>query len=267
MFVRLKSKSIERKTKYLKVHSFDCVESTNVLAKELADAGCQEGETVVALRQTAGKGRLGRSFLSERGGVYFSIVLRPKKGVSPLFITVAAAVSAARAVEAIGGNATQIKWVNDIYLNSKKVCGILTEGSFNNNGSLKYAILGVGVNLFEPKGGFPKNLPLAGSVFSKLGKKCNFLQKNRKKLKFLLFFTKNFFSFYKDLEKKEFIKEYQSRSLLNGKEITYTQNGKEYSGTVMGIDNDARLLVQTDGQTQALSHGEIQIVGMEQLLI
>lgn len=263
--MKLSAKKIEQKTKYLKVNSFKSVGSTNVLARKMAALGCDEGTTVVATKQTAGKGRLGRTFLSKRGGVYFSIVLRPKESTdTSLFITVAAAVAAACAIEAVSNKKCQIKWVNDIYINSKKVCGILTEGCFNVDGSLDYAVLGVGVNLFKPKGGFPSNLPLADSIFKK---KDKILRKTAKKEQFLAEFANIFFPFYNNLEKKDFITEYQNRSLLTGKKITYTKDGQNYCGTVNGIDNDARLIIEVDGKKEILSHGEIQIVGMEQLLV
>lgn len=263
--MKLNSKKIEKKSQYIKVYGFNCVDSTNLVAKNMAANGCDEGVTVVATEQTAGRGRLGRTFLSKRGGVYFSIVLKPK--ISPqetLFITVAAAVAAARAIEGVSGKKCDIKWVNDIYVNNKKVCGILTEGEFNSGGFLKYAILGIGINLFEPKKSFPSNLPLADSVFHK---KDKILFKNRKKEQIIAEFANNFFCFYQNLGKKEFIQEYRQKSFLTGKNITYTMGDKTYNAQVIGIDDDAKLVVKADEITQKLSHGEIQIIGMEQLLV
>lgn len=263
--MKLSFKKIEKGAPFLSVHSYKCIDSTNTVAKNLAEEGAGEGTAVVALQQTAGRGRLGRSFLSQKGGVYFSIVLKPNLNVNDVvFITVAAAVAAARAIEAVSGKQCFIKWVNDIYLNNKKVCGILTEGGFNPDGTLKYAVLGVGINLFEPKNGFPTNLPLAGSVFNK---GCKIMLKNRKKEQIIAQFANDFFAIYNQLDKKEFIKEYSRRSFLTGKEITFEKQGKTYTATVIGIDDDARLVLSLDGKTEALSHGEIQIVGMEQLLV
>lgn len=263
--MKLNAKKIEKYSKNIKVNSFYCVDSTNTVARSFAVDGADEGTVVTAIKQTAGKGRLGRTFLSKKGGVYFSIVLRPQKSAEDtLFITVAAAVAAARAIEAVSGKKCEIKWVNDIYINGKKVCGILTEGEFNADGGLNFAILGVGINLFEPKGSFPGNLPLADSVFHK---KDKILFKNAKKEQIIGEFANNFFKIYNNLRQKEFIKEYQQRSFLTGKEITYTKDSVTYKARVLGIDDDARLVVNQDGKTYALSHGEIQIVGMEQAAI
>ncbi|MBQ8740941.1 MAG: biotin--[Clostridia bacterium] len=263
--MKLSAKKIEKFSKNIKVNSFNCVDSTNTVAKKLAENGADEGTVVTAIKQTAGRGRLGRTFLSKKGGVYFSVVLRPQ--INPedtLFVTVAAAVAACRAIEAVSSKKCDIKWVNDIYINGKKVCGILTEGGFNSDGTLNYAILGVGINLFEPKGSFPGNLPLADSVFHKQDK---IFFKNRVKERLIAEFSNNFFEIYENLEKKEFIKEYQQRSFLTGKDITYKKDGATYNAKVIEIDDNARLIVKTNTKTEVLSHGEIQITGMEQLAI
>ena len=262
--MKISSRNIEKKAPGIKVNSFKCVDSTNTVAKTLAENGCEEGALVIAERQTAGRGRLGRTFLSKRGGLYFSIILRPKTDATPLFITVAAAVAAACACDVVSGKRCEIKWVNDVYISGKKVCGILTEGAFNADGSLKYAVLGVGVNLFEPKGGFPANLPLAGAIFDK---KDKIFRKKSIKEQFLAEFANCFFSFYHNLEQKDFMSEYQSRSFLTGKEITYEKGKEKFTATVIGIDDDAHLVIECDGKREYLSHGEIQIVGMEQLSV
>lgn len=262
--MKAKILNFKLKNQSIKVHSFKRVNSTNIIARDLAAEGCAEGTTVIASEQTAGKGRLGRTFLSQKGGIYLSLVLRPTLPPAELlFITVAAAVAAARAIEGVSGKKCDIKWVNDVYINSKKVCGILTEGAFNADGGLSYAVLGVGINLFEPKSGFPDNLPLADSVFHK---EDTILLKKRAKQQVMRTFLDCFFEFYENISAKEYIKEYQSRSFLTGKEITYTKDQKNYNATVEGIDDNANLVVKTDDSIQTLSHGEIQIVGMEQFL-
>lgn len=247
-----------------KIYSFKKIDSTNNYAKKLAQNGAKEKTVVIASEQTAGRGRLGRTFLSKKGGVYFSVVLRPKTDAEGLiFITVAAAVAVCHAIEKVSLKKCEIKWVNDIYINGKKVCGILTEGGFNSQGAPEFAILGVGINAFAHKNGFPENLPLADSIFKKnIPFKTKFIKKRLVKE-----FLKEFFNIYENIENKDFIKEYAERSFLNGKTITYKTKEKEITAKVRGIDKQARLVVESDGQERALSHGEIQIVGMEQLEI
>lgn len=251
------------KIKNFKIFHFKKIDSTNAYAKNIASEVINDKTIIVADKQTAGRGRLGRTFISNRGGLYFSIILNPEKSAQDtVFITVAAAVAVARAIESISQKKCDIKWVNDIYIENKKVCGILTEGVFDNNGKIKSAILGVGINLFETREKFPKNVPLADSIFHK-GDKILF--KNCKRKQLLKEFLKEFFKFYYNLEKKEYMDEYKKKSFLKGKKITYVQDDKNYIATVKDIDNNANLIVVTQDKEEVLSHGEIQIIGMEQL--
>lgn len=259
--MKLSAKKIENKSKYLSVLSFDYVDSTNSIAKRYALRGFCEGYTIVSTEQSRGRGRLGRSFVSQKGGVYFSIILRPEKSAEDtLLITAAAAVAAARAIEAVSRKKCEIKWVNDVYIDGKKVCGILTEGAFLRRGSLYYAVLGVGINVFMPKDKFPAELQHAGSVF---GRKWGFFAKKHTLEKITAAFANNFFEIYNDLPKKTFIKEYQERSLLTNKEITYIKDNNTHTATVIGIDGNARLVIKEQNETKILSHGEVQIVGIE----
>lgn len=248
----------------MKILRFKKLDSTNNYAKKLALNGEKENTVIVADTQTAGRGRLGRTFLSKRGGLYFSVILRPDiKPEDTVFLTVAAAVAAARAIEQVSAQKCDVKWVNDIYINNKKVCGILTEGSFNAQNQLDFAILGVGINVFAPKGGFPADLHLAGCIFNK---KLPFLAKSITR-KVLNKFLSEFYDIYDNFNDKSFIKEYASRSFLTDKEIIYTKDGLSYRARVIGIDDNANLVVESNGKTERLSHGEIQITGMEQLPI
>lgn len=263
--MKLSAKRIVANTRANGVFSYNTVDSTNKIAKELAATGCDEGVVICALKQTAGKGRLGRTFLSKNGGVYFSLILRPKNNLeSTVFITTAAAVAAARAIEGVSDKNCAIKWVNDVYIDNKKVCGILTEGGFDANSELEYAVLGVGINLFAPKGGFPASLPLAGSVFDA---KSKLFFKKRAKEDIIIKFLNEFAEFYNKIEQKQFLVEYKEKSFLTGRKIKFIKDGAELCGKVEGINDDAHLIVTVDGETLVLAHGEIQIVGMEQLSI
>ena len=147
-------------------------DSTNKQLKELWLAGrAGEGTAVLAERQTAGRGRLGRSFFSPEGGLYFSLLLRPRDLASDAgLITVSAAVALARACDRFlpeGAAPTKIKWVNDLYRDGRKIAGILAEAVSRGNESR--VILGVGLNLTLPEGGFPAELrEKAGALFTAL---------------------------------------------------------------------------------------------------
>ena len=238
---------------YENIRVFDETNSTNTVAREWAKNGACEYSCVLAHRQTEGRGRLGRQFFSYDGGVYLSVILRPEiKPHESLFITVAAAVAASEVIEALSGKKNQIKWVNDIYIDGKKVCGILTEGSIE-DGALKFAILGIGVNIFAPKGEFPSELSdIAGSVFKEDAN-------NDIKKKFVLLFLEKFKEYYEKLAKKEYLAAYRERSLLIGQDITYEQEGKTFEGRVVGIDDNASLIVECGKEKIFLSSGEVQI--------
>ena len=133
--------------------------STNALVREKANQGCPEGCVIVACEQTDGRGRYGRQFFSPvDSGVYLSLLLRPT-AYSPqqaTCLTAAAAAAMCQAIEAVTGQQPGIKWVNDIFLHGKKVCGILTEAAVGlETGTLNYMVLGAGVNLYPPVKGVP----------------------------------------------------------------------------------------------------------------
>ena len=232
--------------------------STNDLCKAAAAEGAGEGLVVFAERQTAGKGRRGRSFLSPAGtGVYMSILLRPKlPAEEAVAITGIAAVAAAQAIEDVSGREAGIKWVNDIWLSGKKVCGILTEAAMDmESGGLDYAVLGIGVNAFPPPGGFPPELrDIAGAVFPGKGE-------DDERSRLMAAILDRFLPLYRALPGKGWLKEYRRRSLLTGREVGFTQGGEARRGLVLGIDDAARLLLRLpDGTETALSSGEVTLV-------
>ncbi|MBQ7108587.1 MAG: biotin--[Clostridia bacterium] len=239
-----------------KVMLFESLESTNLFAKELAASGkACEGDIIIALSQTYGRGRLGRSFYSPACcGVYFSIVLKPNIPINDIsLITPVAAVAVATAIEKATNKSPKIKWVNDIFLNGKKVCGILSEAAFTADGIGSYVILGVGINLVSPKGGYPEDIKnIAGSIFE--GEEvfdANCLVAD---------IINNFFDCYKDLNNKDLLIEYRKRMMLIGDNINYTVNATRKTGKVVGLDERFRIIVESDaGEREALQSGEVSI--------
>lgn len=142
--------------------------STQDLARELARAGAPEGTVALAGRQTAGKGRLGRSFISPSGGLYFTVVLRPdEEHLKALAIISALAV--ARGVERVAGLAARLKWPNDVLLRGRKVCGILIESEFMGEG-VNYVLVGIGVNVNADLTAYPEIAAIATSLKAELGR-------------------------------------------------------------------------------------------------
>lgn len=231
--------------------------STNALVREKANQGRPEGCVIVACEQTAGRGRYGRQFFSPvDSGVYLSLLLRPT-AYSPqqaTCLTAAAAAAMCQAIEAVTGQQPGIKWVNDIFLHGKKVCGILTEAAVGlETGTLNYMVLGAGVNLYPPAEGFPEEIQsIAGSVLERSYPEA----KNRLVGEFL----NRFWDFYAHPECRAYLEDYRARSLAIGRNVTVLSAGRAVSAYAYGIDDDFRLLVRYDsGKTEALSYGEIRI--------
>ena len=211
------------------------------------------------MQQTAGKGRLGRSFFSPREGIYLSIIIKPTFDLSrSILVTAAAAVAVAEAVECVCKQKTEIKWVNDVYLKGKKICGILTEGITDfETGQIDALVIGIGVNTTVK--GFPDNiLNTVGAVegdYSKAALAAEIISKT-------LHFTEN-------LEKRTFVNSYKQKSLVIGKDIRVYKGRYNISpedelpglpAKAIGIDDDGCLIVlYPDGQKETLSTGEISI--------
>ncbi|MBE6952007.1 MAG: biotin--[acetyl-CoA-carboxylase] ligase [Ruminococcaceae bacterium] len=236
--------------------------STNDTAKALAAEGAPEGTVVIAESQTAGKGRMRRQFFSPGGtGIYMSILLRPQiSAEDALDITTAAAAAVADAIDAETGKKSAIKWVNDVFLDGKKVCGILTEGAMGmEDGSLEYAILGIGINAVEPEGGFPEELrEIAGAVWPADSK----INDCRNRL--IAAVLTRFFAYYRELDAKTFLRSYQSRSLLRGKSVNVIRGNTVRPAIAGEIDNACRLQVTyEDGSEEWISSGEVSVHSTE----
>lgn len=234
------------------------VTSTNTVLKELAEQGRPEGLVLIAEKQVKGKGRLGRSFYSPKGsGLYMSILLRPElPPEDSLAITTAAAVAVAEAVSAVTGRQALIKWVNDVYLCGRKICGILTEAAIDfENRKLNYAVLGIGVNVLEPPGGFPAEVAeVAGALYREEAPAGS-------RTRLAAEILNRFFRFYRALPEHSYMGEYKRLSLLTGLEITFRQGRETWEGTVLGIDDEARLVVRLDsGEEKAFGAGEVAII-------
>ena len=236
------------------IERFDSVTSTNDIAALRARDGAKEGTVILALSQSAGRGRMGRRFVSEKNcGIYMSVLLRPSfSAENSLLITTAAAVAVAETVEKYTGKRADIKWVNDVYLDGKKVCGILTEGRVTDK-KLEYAILGIGLNLCEPTGGFDKSIKdIAGAIFEK-GNAPDTEEVARDILC-------NFERYYKNLLDKPHFDGYISRNMLMQKDVDIIRGGERAGeGKVLGIADDFSLKLLTSSGEIALSTGEVSV--------
>ncbi|BDC95268.1 biotin--[acetyl-CoA-carboxylase] ligase [Treponema saccharophilum] len=271
------------------VMAHDTIDSTNTEAKRLcaeagsfrnADGSLTEGgkklnrQLIVSGEQTAGRGRMGREFVSKaNSGIYFSLIHSPKNGVTnPAMLTAAAAVAVSRALDEIYGTNCRIKWVNDILLEVgngkfKKVCGILTEGIANfETGTVEAAIIGIGINV--RKGEFPGALgEIAGSVEDILGDGA---KKGVSRNEIVARTAANLLSLYDAMEnngsdaKKAMMESYKEKSMLIGRTVTVNpaagMTGETYGAKVIGISDEAELVVEAEnGGTKCLHSGEVSI--------
>lgn len=230
--------------------------------KDLSEYGVRFNKMLVSsAEQTAGRGRMGRSFYSPaKSGIYFSFVYVQKNGVvNPSLYTITSVVGICRAIEKLYGAECSIKWVNDIYLGSKKICGILTEGITNPaSGKIECAVVGIGINI-SVKDGLPLELKdKAGGILEGVG-----LEKNEAGRSSLL--AECMFRILRSLDSGENIMaEYKKRSMLTGKTVTVSpvigNERHSYKAKVLGIGDDASLLVQKeDGTRVSLSSGEVSL--------
>lgn len=251
--------NLPQEYKNINVEIHDTLDSTNIRAKQAALENAPHGTVVISKQQTGGRGRLGRSFFSPREGIYLSILVKPDFDMSKsVLVTSAAAVAVSEAIEIISGHHAEIKWVNDIYVNNKKVCGILTEGiaSFE-TGQIEYMVIGIGINTTVKD--FPEDLKkTVGAVEGTYSKSALAAEVISRTLKFA-----------ETIDSCSFMPAYKEKSMVIGKNVTvykgrYKINPEDeipgVDAHVLDIDDDGGLIVlYSDGTQEKLISGEISI--------
>lgn len=233
----------------IKVLYYPEVDSTNTEAKRLIENGEQDTFLVIAERQTAGRGRQGKSFYSPPAtGIYMSLVLHPNLLLqNAVTATTAAAVAVCRAIERLTDLTPQIKWVNDVYLGDRKICGILTEAvSDFELGVATSVVIGIGVNI--KTNDFPAAVEHAGALNADV-KRAQLIGAIADEL---LAITLGDYS--------QFIEYYRSHSMLLGRKINYIENGRVTAATALAIDAHGGLVIEAEnGEQRTLTSGEISI--------
>ena len=232
------------------------VSSTNTELKRLSADGASDETVMIALEQTDGRGRRGNSFFSPVGGIYISFLIRPKNittSDAPL-ITTAAAVAICRAVKNIYNTDLEIKWINDLFLDRKKVCGILTEASSSfENGCVESIVVGAGINLSFPKQGYPAELnDIIGNI-------CGDKTPNTKN-RFCAELINQFYSIAKNFNSREFLDEYKDRLFILNKKVAVKTENDSFDATAIDIDRNACLVVNHNGKEITLNSGEVSII-------
>jgi BirA family biotin operon repressor/biotin-[acetyl-CoA-carboxylase] ligase len=237
-----------------RIFVYPSLESTNKTAKEMAVSECGHGTIIIADSQTAGKGRYGRNFYSPPAhGIYMSFILRPAllRFNTPTLITSFAAVSVCEAIEAVSDKKPQIKWVNDIFLDGKKICGILTEAvSDYESGNVQWIVAGIGINFNTPD--FPVDLrQIAGAVFTGSPPVTRNQVAGEVINRILA----------PGCDESEVMEKYKKRLFMLGKKVLVADAEQPYEALAVDIDSIGRLIVKKDnGENISLSAGEISIV-------
>jgi BirA family biotin operon repressor/biotin-[acetyl-CoA-carboxylase] ligase len=230
-----------------RIHVHDSVDSTNTEVRRLAQSRAPDRTVVAAEMQTGGKGRRGKLFFSPPGtGLYFSVLLRPKMTLADAtIVTCRTAVAVARAIQKFTGDLVQIKWVNDIYIEGKKVCGILSEAASDlESGHVEYIVVGIGVNVSTRD--FPEELKaIAASVPGKV---------NRNRL------MAEILNEMDTALAEDCMEEYKKRSCVLGRQIEIIHMDRREMATAVDIDGEGRLVVRDSfGNLKLLCSGEISI--------
>ncbi|MBR5322793.1 MAG: biotin--[Clostridia bacterium] len=232
----------------IKVHQYNCVDSTNRIALENTDS--QHLLTIISDSQSGGKGRMGRKYFSYNGGLYMSVVLLMPEITIPINLcTPAAALAVKYALEECGIFGVKIKWVNDILLDNRKICGILTECRTTDEG-LKNIVVGIGINLTKPEKGFPEEIKDRAGYAGYSGDK--------------LILASNIANRLGNLVKSnptDIVTQYEKNMAWIGENVTvtdYADNNKKITGTIIGVNEDCFLeIILNDKTEKVLSSGEI----------
>jgi len=245
------------KTEFIgqEIHHFAEVTSTNDVAKELARKGAEEGTVVISETQTRGRGRLSRAWVSPQGGIWFSIVLRPRVNPKEASkVTFVAAVAVAQAIRKILELDARIKWPNDVLIGGKKVCGILTETSTKDE-VVDFVVVGIGINANVCRDAFPERLSNPPTSL----KEERMVEIAREE--FMCAVLEEVERYYTILVRKDFdliLEEWRRLASFLGQCVEVVSFGETIRGRAVDVDSDGALIVKlTDGRTEKIMTGDV----------
>ncbi|MDO4281000.1 MAG: biotin--[acetyl-CoA-carboxylase] ligase [Peptococcaceae bacterium] len=233
------------------------IDSTNNRARDLAEAGADEWTVVLADAQTAGRGRMGRPFYSpQASGIYMSVIVRPQcEAAHANMLTLAAAAAVAEAIEDVCGVQAQIKWVNDLFVEGRKICGILTEASVGlEEQQLRYAVVGIGINVAPPAGGVPEGL---ADVMTSIYQSPRTTETRNLLVAAIL---ERFRGYADNLLARDFLASYRDHLMVIGKRVRLVRGAEDEWVLVQALTDDGALVVECDdGSIKEVFSGEVSL--------
>lgn len=231
-----------------------CVTSTNTVIKGLVPSGLPDGFVLAAEKQTSGRGRLGRDFASPEGGLYLSMLLYPQcLPEETATLTPCAAVAVSRAIEKVCGLVPEIKWPNDLQINGKKLCGILTESSVC--GGKRYVIIGIGINVNTDIPSLPPEVQeIAASVFCETGRRVDMEKLAAAIIRELDAMVESWTA-----DRHYCIEEYREKCSSIGCDIYLIRGEEKIEAHVLDVDESFALTVEQNGEKKRIDFGEISV--------
>ena len=239
---------------------FDTIDSTNTKAQELAEKGYPSGTLVVADKQESGKGRRGRSWVSPSGtGIFMTLMIKPD--INPnnaSMLTLVAALAVAKAITSVTGEEALIKWPNDIVVNSKKVCGILTEMNAQFD-YINHIVVGIGINVHNES--FPEEISqMASSLMIEAGGKR--FHRAQIIAETMSYFEQYYDTFLKTQDLSALVREYDKLLVNRNKSVRVLDPKEPFDGKAMGITPKGELIVDTWESRKLVSSGEVSVRGI-----
>lgn len=244
--------AIQKYTDCSKIMIYDEVDSTNNIAKKLASEG-QRNCTVIAKKQTNGRGRLGKTFVCDDDkSIYMTMIINPKKGIVDAgFYTIAASVAVFRAIKNELSINLGIKWVNDLFYNGKKCVGILTEATIDyESGNVESIVVGIGINVY--KFNYPDELK---DIVTYLSDNVGSINRN----KVIASIINNYYDILNSDDNSSVLEDYRRESIVIGRQIKTQINGKEIEAKAKSILDNGNLVIATSDAEYVLKAGEISI--------
>lgn len=239
---------------------FDTIDSTNTKAQELAEKGYPSGTLVVADKQESGKGRRGRSWVSPSGtGIFMTLMIKPD--INPnnaSMLTLVAALAVAKAITSVTGEEALIKWPNDIVVNGKKVCGILTEMNAQFD-YINHIVVGIGINVHNES--FPEEISqMASSLMIEAGGKR--FHRAQIIAETMAYFEQHYDTFLKTQDLSALVREYDELLVNRNKSVRVLDPKEPFDGKAMGITSKGELIVDTWESRKLVSSGEVSVRGI-----